>query len=246
WSAVVLYRFCNPSRAHLANATGKLQNGDGLVSWPQSQLTVGDLAVSPPVVVPSSAPHPAFFPIKILIPMTFLLMKNIRKLAVLASFSFTFAMSLTVGAYDLTQDKVLYAVGYGHLDDQWNWTIQDSINSYIPKTLHQNFVYFTNAAFTNFNFSFEGALRYEFIQEYYPTDFLTLSNYIAQGRWHVAGSSLTPSDVNIPAPESLIRHTLYADQFWKRTFGRTSTDFLLPDAFGFGYALPSVAAHCGV
>ena len=37
--------------------------------------------------------------------------------------------------------------------------------------------------FTNYTFSFEGALRYQFIKEYYPAAFLTLSNYIRQGRW---------------------------------------------------------------
>src|ERR1041384_1927801 len=114
---------------------------------------------------------------------------------------------------DPTHDKILYAVGYGHLDDQWNWTIQDTINSFIPDSLHQNFALFTNPNYTNYTFSFEGALRYQLIQEYYPADFLALSNYIQQGRWHVAGSMITPSDVNIAAPESLIRHALYASTY---------------------------------
>ena len=105
-------------------------------------------------------------------------------------------------AFDPTRDKVLYAVGYGHLDDQWNWTIQETINNFIPDSLHQNFAFFTNANYTNYTFSFEGALRYQFIKEYYPADFLTLSNYIQQGRWHVAGSMITPSGVNIHSPEA--------------------------------------------
>jgi len=147
-------------------------------------------------------------------------------------------------AYDPTTDRILYAVGYGHLDDQWNWTIQETINAFIPDSLHQNFSKFTNPNYSNYVFSFEGALRYQFINEYYPGDFLTLSNYIQQGRWHVAGSMITPSDVNIPSPEALIRHTLYANNYWRSTFGQTPVDLLLPDAFGFGYALPSVAAHC--
>ncbi|HWW02016.1 MAG TPA: glycoside hydrolase family 38 C-terminal domain-containing protein [Candidatus Acidoferrum sp.] len=149
-------------------------------------------------------------------------------------------------ALDPSRDKILYAVGYSHLDDQWNWTIQDTINSFIPSSCHVNFALLTNPNYTNYTFSFEGALRYQLIKEYYPADFLTLSNYIVQGRWHVAGSMIAPSDVNIPAPEALIRHALLADNYWGQTFGRTPVDLLLPDAFGFGYALPSVAAHCGV
>src|SRR5437870_1183654 len=30
----------------------------------------------------------------------------------------------SASALDPTRDRILYAVGYGHLDDQWNWTIQ--------------------------------------------------------------------------------------------------------------------------
>ena len=156
------------------------------------------------------------------------------------------SMAICCSGLDPSTDRILYAVGYGHLDDQWNWTIQDTINRYIPDSLQVNFPYFTNPNFTNYTFSFEGAMRYQWIHEYYPTDFLTLSNYVKQGRWHVAGSMITPSDVNIPSPEALIRHSLYANSYWTQAFGQAPVDLLLPDAFGFGYALPSVAAHCGI
>jgi len=39
---------------------------------------------------------------------------------------------------------------------------------------------------------------------------------------------------------------LYANNFWQQEFGKTSEDIFLPDCFGFGYALPSIAAHCGL
>src|SRR5438552_3223640 len=44
----------------------------------------------------------------------------------------------SASALDPTRDRILYAVGYGHLDDQWNWTIQETINNFIPDSLHQN------------------------------------------------------------------------------------------------------------
>ncbi len=145
---------------------------------------------------------------------------------------------------DPTRDKILYVVATAHLDTQWNWTIQDTINSYIPSTLSANFDFFNR--YLNYTFSFEGSFRYRLAKEYYPAEYLTLSNYIAQGRWRVTGSAVDACDVNIPSPESLIRHALYGNTFWKREFGKTSADIFLPDCFGFGYALPSVAAHCGL
>lgn len=147
-------------------------------------------------------------------------------------------------ALDPTKDKILYMVADAHLDDQWNWTIQDTINSYIPKTLQANFAFFEK--YPHYTFSFEETLRYRLIKEYYPADYLTLSNYVAQGRWRVTGSSVVAGDVNVPSPEALMRQILYGNGLWKKEFGKTSTDIFLPDCFGFGYALPSVAAHCGL
>jgi len=147
-------------------------------------------------------------------------------------------------ALDPAHDKILYMVADAHLDDEWNWTIQDTINSYIPATLHTNFAFFP--PYPHYIFNWEESWRYQLVQEYYPADFLTLSNYIAQGRWRVAGAAVVAGDVNSPSPEALIRHALLAETYYSRTFGKTSVDIFLPDCFGFGYALPSVAAHCGL
>src|SRR5215471_8943499 len=73
-------------------------------------------------------------------------------------------------ALDPTKDKILYAVGYSHLDDQWNWTIQDTINSFIPNSCGVNFGLLSNANFSPYTFSFEGAMRYQLVKEYYPAD----------------------------------------------------------------------------
>jgi len=43
-----------------------------------------------------------------------------------------------------------------------------------------------------------------------------------------------------------MRQILYGNGYWKQEFGKTSADIFLPDCFGFGYALPSIAAHCGL
>lgn len=139
---------------------------------------------------------------------------------------------------------VLYTVANAHLDTQWNWTARETILIHIPKTLHGNFALFDR--YPGYVFNFEGAFRYRLAREYYPDDYEKLKECIAQGRWHVAGSAWDAGDVNIPSPESLVRHFLYGNGFFKREFGKTSIDIMLPDCFGFGYALPSIAAHCGI
>jgi alpha-mannosidase len=141
-------------------------------------------------------------------------------------------------------ERRLYVVATSHLDTQWRWTIQTTIAEYLPATLRDNFRLI--ADYPHYTFSFEGAFRYQLMKEYYPAEYARLKDFVAAGRWRVAGSWLDAVDVNVPAPESLIRHALYGNGFFAREFGAGSLDVYLPDCFGFGFALPSIAAHCGL
>jgi alpha-mannosidase len=145
---------------------------------------------------------------------------------------------------DLSKQKTMYLVGTAHLDTQWNWTIQQTITDFLPSTILGNFHRFSE--FPSYDFSFEGAFRYMLIKEYYPDYYARVKEYVDSGRWHVAGSTIDAMDVNVPSPESLIRQVLYGNGFYKKEFGKTSCDIFLPDCFGFGYALPSIAAFCGL
>jgi len=145
---------------------------------------------------------------------------------------------------DYTKEKTLFVTGTAHLDTQWRWTIVDTITKYIPATLRDNFKLFEK--FSSYVFSFEGAFRYMLMKEYYPDEYKKLKGYIKTGRWAVCGSWVDAVDTHIQSPESLIRQTLYGNGFFKKEFGKSSVDIFLPDCFGFGYVLPSVAAHCGL
>ncbi len=135
----------------------------------------------------------------------------------------------------------IYTVATTHLDTSWSWDLEKTLEDYLPKTLRDNFELFEK--FPDYVFSFEGSYRYELMEEYYPDLFEKLKEYIALGRWHVAGSAYENGDVNIPSPEALFRNILYGTTYFKEKFGKRSEDIYLPDCFGFGWALPSVAAH---
>ncbi len=145
---------------------------------------------------------------------------------------------------DPSRRPVLYVVATAHLDSQWRWTIQDTIRDFLPDTLERNFERFEK--YPGYVLSFEGAFRYMLIREYYPALFERLKRLVRAGRWRVAGSMLDAADVNLVSPESLIRHVLYANRFFAAELGVTSRDLFLPDCFGFGHSLPSIAAHCGL
>lgn len=146
--------------------------------------------------------------------------------------------------YDLANQKVLYCIGYAHLDTQWRWDFPTTIDRFIIATLDDNFQRFEK--YPGYVFNFTGSVRYEMMKEYYPQRYESLKQYIADDRWFVSGSSVDEGDANVPSPESVIRHVLYGNNFFRREFNRESIDFMLPDCFGFPASMPSIWAHCGL
>lgn len=142
------------------------------------------------------------------------------------------------------ENKKAYAVATAHLDTVWRWTLAKTLKEYIPDTLAKNFDLIEK--YPNYKFNFEGAYRYELIEELYPKAFEQIKKYVKQNRWCISGTSYESGDVNIPSPEALIRNILYGNNYFNEKFGKTSKDLFLPDCFGFGYAMPAVAEHCGL
>ena len=142
------------------------------------------------------------------------------------------------------KDGSVYMVANAHFDSQWEWDVQKSISVYVRNTLTQNLWLFEQ--YPNYVFNFEGGVKYSWMKEYFPEHYEKIKKYIREGRWHISGSSWDANDANIPSPESFTRNILLGQQFYKDEFGVKSTDIFLPDCFGFGYTLPTVAAHCGL
>jgi len=154
------------------------------------------------------------------------------------------AKAAAPAAFDLTKQPTLFVVGYAHLDTEWRWDYVTSIKDYLPKTIRDNFALFEK--YPHYVFNFSGANRYRMIKEYYPADYEKVKKAIAAGRWFPSGSSMEENDVNSPSAESIMRQILYGTQYFKREFGKTSAEFMLPDCFGFPASLPSILAHMGI
>lgn len=137
--------------------------------------------------------------------------------------------------------KKVYTIATAHLDTVWSWDLKTTAQKYIYNTLINNFELFEK--YPDYVFSFEGSYRYELMQEYYPELFEKLKEYVKEGRWNVTGSAYENGDVNCPSPEALIRNILIGNSYFDETFSKRSCDIFLPDCFGFGWTLPSIARH---
>ena len=147
-------------------------------------------------------------------------------------------------SYDITKDRLLYTVGYAHLDTQWNWDYPTTINEYILNTMVENFRLFEK--YPDYKFNFTGSRRYQMMKEYYSDLFKKVQDYVNLGRWCISGSSVDEGEVNISSSESLIRQILYGNSFFRKEFNRESVDYMLPDCFGFLCNLPTVFNYCGL
>lgn len=152
----------------------------------------------------------------------------------------------TVCAQDVKREKKAkaYIVADAHLDTQWNWDIQTTIKEYVWNTLSRNL--FLLKKYPDYVFNFEGGVKYAWMKEYYPAEYEQMKEFIRSGRWHISGSSWEASDVLVPSIESSIRNIMLGQEYYRQEFGKESTDIFLPDCFGFGWTLPTIAKHCGL
>ena len=142
------------------------------------------------------------------------------------------------------EDKTFFLISNTHLDTQWNWDVKTTISQYVKNTLFDNMALMDK--YPDFRLNYEGAIKYMWMKEYYPAEFEKLKGYIQSGQWHVSGMSIDACDVMMSSAESILHSMLYANRFYKKQFGvRGGYDVMLPDCFGFSYALPSLMRHAG-
>ena len=156
-----------------------------------------------------------------------------------------FAFMSCLGTFSQADEKTLLFIPNSHLDTQWNWDVVTTIDEYVKNTLVDNLALLDK--YPHLRFNFEGAIRYKWMKEYYPAEYARLQGYIDSGRWNISGCSVDANDVMVSSAEAIMRNWLYGSVYFKKEFGvRGGHDIMLPDCFGFSYALPSLAAHCGM
>lgn len=138
---------------------------------------------------------------------------------------------------------VLHAIGNAHIDPVWLWQWTEGL-----KTIRATFqsVLDRMNEFTEFTFTGSSAAFYWLLERTDPQMLSAIRERVQQGRWEIVGGWWVQPDCNIPCGESFVRHALYAQRYFQKTFGIMATVGYNPDSFGHAGTLPQILRKAGL
>ncbi len=133
--------------------------------------------------------------------------------------------------------------GHSHIDMAWLWPLWQTRRK-AARTFSTVLKYMEE--YPDYHYTQSQPQLYQYIKEDQPELYRRIQERVAEGRWEPLGAMWIESDCNLTGGESLVRQFLYGQRFLEREFGRRSRVLWLPDAFGFGPALPQLMRGSGV
>lgn len=133
--------------------------------------------------------------------------------------------------------------GHSHIDMAWLWPLWQTRRK-AARTFSTVLKYMDE--YPDYHYTQSQPQLYQYIKEDQPDLYRRIKERAAEGRWEPLGAMWIESDCNLTSGESLVRQFLYGQRFLEREFGRRSRVLWLPDAFGFGPAIPQLMRGSGV
>ena len=134
-------------------------------------------------------------------------------------------------------------IGNAHIDPVWFWRWQEGLHE-VKATFR--------SALDRMNetpgcvFTCACAAYYQWVEENAPDLFEEIHKRVAEGRWVIAGGMWIQPDMNIPSGESLARHLLFSQQYFKEKFGLTVSFGYNVDSFGHNAMMPQLYQKAGI
>ena len=100
--------------------------------------------------------------------------------------------------------------------------------------------------YDDFTYAHTQAYTYETLEKYYPEIFERVRKRVEEGRFELVGGMYVEPDCNVPTAESLVRQSLYGQQYFREKFNRTVNNCWLPDVFGNTWILPQILRKSGM
>ena len=134
-------------------------------------------------------------------------------------------------------------IGSAHLDPVWLWQWQEGYQE--VKATFQSALDRMNET-GEFVFTCACAGYYEWVEENDPAMFEEIRKRVKEGRWAVVGGMWIQPDMNVPSGESLARHLLYSQRYFKEKFGITVDTGYNVDTFGHNAMTPALLKKAGI
>ncbi len=137
----------------------------------------------------------------------------------------------------------LHAIGNAHIDPVWLWRWTEGLETI--RATFQSVLDRMNE-FPEFIFTGSSAAFYWLLEQTDPQMLSAIRERVRQGRWEIVGGWWVQPDCNIPCGESFVRHALYAQRFFQKTFGVIASVGYNPDSFGHAGTLPQILRKAGL
>ncbi|KAG8514576.1 Alpha-mannosidase 2C1 [Galemys pyrenaicus] len=137
----------------------------------------------------------------------------------------------------------LHAIGHCHIDTAWLWPFKETVRkcarSWVTtvQLMEQN---------PEFIFACSQAQQLEWVKSHYPGLYARLQEFAGRGQFVPVGGTWVEMDGNLPSGEAMVRQFLQGQRFFLQEFGKTCSEFWLPDTFGYSAQLPQIMRSCGI
>src|SRR5262249_34098345 len=111
----------------------------------------------------------------------------------------------------------LVLTGHAHIDLAWLWPLTETRRK-IRRTFST--VLMLMDRYPDFTFNQSSAQAYTWIEQDDPALFARVKERVAEGRWEPTGGMWLESDCNVTGGEAFVRHLLYGQRYFERTFGK--------------------------
>lgn len=139
--------------------------------------------------------------------------------------------------------KTIHMIGNAHIDPVWFWTWQDGYHE--VKATFRSALDRMNEN-PDFIFTCACADYYRWVEENDPAMFEEIRARVKEGRWVIVGGMWIQPDMNAPSGESMARHLLYSQRYFKDRFGVTATVAYNVDSFGHNAMMPQLFHQAGI
>ncbi len=150
------------------------------------------------------------------------------RLAPIAAFAKRFTLTFTSNA---------------HIDAAWLW--REGETKLVAKNTFTSVLNMMDAR-PDFTYSQSAAQYYEWMEKDHPDVFKRIRERVKDKRWEITGGMWVEPDCNLPAGEAWMRHFLYAQTYFKKTFGFMPRLGWNPDSFGYTWNMPQFFQHAGI